>query len=544
MKVLLNSKANLAFVLIFTIVFGCNTIHKISGGNKIDDILGANNLTDLFKKPDPITTNFSDTKKDNILPNSFGNNKKFKRLSEQPRNENGGYMLQPGFYEIINKSYCLHAGTHGPSNGDGYLFAPLKGTKKDIIQAIIRSSSNKRNIPQATVQMLIWAVLAKTSFKNLSTELKIASTQLLTTKQLYELNGGALGLLPTSAIDKATESLPKPAKDAILLENKMRGLFEQGNSTYQDFERIAVIAGKAPNTKEYVSGAWSNHPNGYYVRYFPSSYKQTKVQVYVPQNKGTGYNNSNNIVSYASYKLDETIEYDGTNDVAVPANTGAQRLQQTNDPIDSGIDAGNSNTNTDGGTDANPNDKDKNSNCPEGGGGKIKTGGKVYALYKDKVLVCDYIGAGCSIAWFGNNPGAMRPSPTIQGTVPDKVIEGPNFKHNKKDVFAMFQTYQDGKNAIIASIKGSANYTILDKMKGYAPSTDGNDPTNYAEGIARKLGVPVTTKIKDLSDSQIKKMADAIEQREGYNDNSKGKSLSPDDPQLPSEIRDKYKNCK
>jgi hypothetical protein len=53
------------------------------------------------------------------------------------------------------------------------------------------------------------------------------------------------------------------------------------------------------------------------VRYFPQGYQRTTVQIYVPNNI-----NTTNLV------------YDAIGDIACPANTGAQRLAQTNEPID------------------------------------------------------------------------------------------------------------------------------------------------------------------------------------------------------------------
>ena len=60
---------------------------------------------------------------------------------------------------------------------------------------------------------------------------------------------------------------------------------------------------------------WSLHPDGYYIRYFPSGYSRTKVQIYVPESKGQ-------------------VIYDAVGTIACPANTGAQRLAQTNIPVD------------------------------------------------------------------------------------------------------------------------------------------------------------------------------------------------------------------
>ena len=63
-------------------------------------------------------------------------------------------------------------------------------------------------------------------------------------------------------------------------------------------------------------GIWTLHPDGYYVRYYPSGYSVTKTQIYVPKNSLNG----------------KEVVYDATDDIAVPANVGSQRLAQTNEP--------------------------------------------------------------------------------------------------------------------------------------------------------------------------------------------------------------------
>ena len=83
-------------------------------------------------------------------------------------------------------------------------------------------------------------------------------------------------------------------------------------------EKYAILAGMAPIRTDVPSGIWSKHPDGYYVRYIPSGYPITKVQIYVPKD----------------LLLDgKKLIYDATNDIACPANTGAQRLVQTNEPL-------------------------------------------------------------------------------------------------------------------------------------------------------------------------------------------------------------------
>lgn len=40
------------------------------------------------------------------------------------------FNLAPGYYRFVIESYCLQAGTYEPTQGGGYLLAPLKGNLK------------------------------------------------------------------------------------------------------------------------------------------------------------------------------------------------------------------------------------------------------------------------------------------------------------------------------------------------------------------------------------------------------------------------------
>ena len=63
----------------------------------------------------PITTSLEDAKwgapdRDNFTPREAK-----RSLMTLQRTPNGGFVLQPGYYEMHTQSYCLHAGTHGPA---------------------------------------------------------------------------------------------------------------------------------------------------------------------------------------------------------------------------------------------------------------------------------------------------------------------------------------------------------------------------------------------------------------------------------------------
>ena len=274
-------------------------------------------ISAILKKPDPITTSFKDAVVENSLPESFGNDKKYTPLYQLKQNEDGGFKLCPGYYEMTNKSYCLKAGTHGPSQGDGYMFAPVLGPKDNIITSILKVSAKHPEIAQRDVQVLLWAIIAKSKFKDMSGKLKLTAGLLLTAKEILEINGGAVGTLSDEALKREIVEMPKAVQAVMEAENKIRNLVATGVDRYEDYEQWAVLAGFAPvDRPDITRGKWSLHPDGYYVRYFPQGYQKTTVQIYVPNNVNTS-----------------DLFYNAIGDIACPANTGAQRLAQTNEPI-------------------------------------------------------------------------------------------------------------------------------------------------------------------------------------------------------------------
>ena len=94
-----------------------------------------------------------------------------------------------------------------------------------------------------------------------------------------------------------------------------------------------------------------------------------------------------------------------------------------------------------------------------------------------------------------NNPGNL------------KFVAQAEAKGKDAGGFAIFKTREDGIEAlesqlVIAATGKSKVYspdmTILQFFQKYAPAADKNNPKRYAEFVAGKLGVPVTTKIREL----------------------------------------------
>lgn len=272
-----------------------------------------NNKQLKLLQSDPITTNFDDCNKTEIMPVDFGADSVKKKLCDLTASYTSaqGFTLKPGFYTGTFKSFCLKAGTHGPGNGDGYLYAPLAGPKETIARTLIANWEQHPEIEQTKVQLLLWALIAKTNFSKLSPDLQLAAAKLLNKNDLSALSSSIMDYLSSEAMLKITNNLPEPAKTIVEIENKMRGLLYQANSSYDQIEQLAMLTGAAAPNTDFPRGIWGLHPDGYYIKYLPHSYTRTEVVIYVP-------------------KTIASVNYLPVGTVAVPASRGCQRLGQSN----------------------------------------------------------------------------------------------------------------------------------------------------------------------------------------------------------------------
>ena len=277
--------------------------------------LGRLGVPNLLGDRQPITTSLPDARWGDASKDGFTPREPMRSLMTLQRTPNGGFVLQPGYYQFHDQSYCLKAGTHGPGGGDGYLYAPPKGPAEDAVMSIVRNSVNHPEIQQHDIQLLLWAIIARAKFEDLSTELKAVAARLLTPRQLAALNRNALDV--AGSIANHLGGVPEPLRQIAQAEQQMRQMLTSGAS-FADMERVAVLSGAAPvgpGSQDIPSGRWSIHPDGYYVRYLPQSYSHTVVQIWVPQG------------SPAVGK-----EYDPATHIAVPGNTARQRLIQSGRP--------------------------------------------------------------------------------------------------------------------------------------------------------------------------------------------------------------------
>ena len=306
------------FVAVIALLFLFGSVNFVSAqlgglGRVTKKILAPSASTLLEGKP-PITTSLPDAiwgapDKDRFTPRES-----VRSLTTLQRTPNGGFILQPGYYRMQDQSYCLHAGTYGPGGGDGYLYAPPKGSAEDAVISVVRNSVQHPEIDQHSVQLLLWAIVARAKFEDLSTDLKFTASRLLTKNQLAMLNRSGLNIVPGPALDRAMGSVPGPVRQVMEAEAQLRQMLTTGAS-YSDMERVAVLSGNAPRgagSRDIPSGRWSLHPDGYYVRYIPSSYSSTRIEVWVPQGSSA-----------------VGREFDPATQIAVPGDTARQRLIQS-----------------------------------------------------------------------------------------------------------------------------------------------------------------------------------------------------------------------
>jgi hypothetical protein len=269
----------------------------------------------LLGDKQPITTSLSDAKWSDPSKDGFTPREATRSMLTLQRTPNGGFVLQPGSYEMQTQSYCLKAGTHGPGGGDGYIYAPPKGPAEDAVMTIVRNSVNRPEIPQQKIQQLLWAIIARAKFEDLQGDIKAVASQLLTPRQLASLNRSALDVLHGNALTDALGGVPEPLRQIAQAEAQLRQMLTTPGASFAEMERVAVLSGAAPlgpGSREIPSGRWSLHPDGYWVRYLPSGYSSTRVEIWVPQGSPS-----------------VGKEYDPAAHIAVPGNTARQRLIQS-----------------------------------------------------------------------------------------------------------------------------------------------------------------------------------------------------------------------
>jgi len=246
--------------------------------------IGVPGLESLTGDDEVISTSFADATTSIPFLDSYSPEQPFPLEALKPDKE-GAFDIWPGTFAFDARSYCLHAGTYGPSKGDGYLYAPLKGGKAGIIRTIATNSLNHPEVPQEDVQMLIWGIQSKTQFSKMPRNVQRAATKLLSPGEIRQIDGGTLGIIPQEKLNGLLSKFTEPVRRALRAQNSIREKLSVQNPVYDDLERVAVLTGEPPADERgpvIPSGRWSYHPGGYFISFKPHTYRSTYYEICWP----------------------------------------------------------------------------------------------------------------------------------------------------------------------------------------------------------------------------------------------------------------------
>lgn len=239
-------------------------------------------LDRLLHGESPISTTLKDARVE--VPFLDRMNVKFGSLGTL-RNESGSFTLKPGHWTADLQTFCFHAGTRGPqrTDGQGYLSGPVTGPDKAVFVDMLSKYGTLRDGDQHDMQLLIWGLLARTKIHNMEPRLQALAARVLTPAQIAAVESGALDVVPPALRDRAFNSLPVEVRRVAEAENRIRELLYRANTTYAELESVAVLQGPEPRgNREVPRQRWSIHPGGYLVRYHPTHYSRTTVEIAVP----------------------------------------------------------------------------------------------------------------------------------------------------------------------------------------------------------------------------------------------------------------------
>ena len=243
-------------------------------------------LEKILQAEPAITTSFEDAVFGIPFLDDF-NPTEFVPIDSLNQSPDGGLEFHPGVYQFDVQSFCLKTATFGPRGGssEGYLFAPIKGPRADIVSNVIARSFDHPEIDHKDIQLILWAIISYTKFSDMPRRKQLIAAKLLTPEELYELNGEAFGLIPEKLMGSALKKLHPDVRKTVIANTRLRRMLTKSRTRYEDLERVAVLTGESPQNEEenIPIGRWSLRPDGFFIRYFPYNYKRIRVEIYNPE---------------------------------------------------------------------------------------------------------------------------------------------------------------------------------------------------------------------------------------------------------------------
>ena len=191
--------------------------------------------------------------------------------------ETYNFELGPGYYRFKIQSYCLKAGTHGPTKGAGYLLAPLKGKRSDLVYNIVERSVDHPEIEQHDVQVLLWGIIYNEKFTDFPLDFQNRVRPLMTTAEIADMSLDIKSL--------PYDAMPDDVKDIAKYYSNLRQQLTDPNITYNQLENSTMLSGYLPDepfSKVVQNGNWAYVGNGFYMRDLPIEYPTSIIEIYRP----------------------------------------------------------------------------------------------------------------------------------------------------------------------------------------------------------------------------------------------------------------------
>ncbi|MFW5697979.1 MAG: hypothetical protein ACOCX1_05435, partial [Fimbriimonadaceae bacterium] len=196
----------------------------------------------------------------------------------------GVWELQPGHYVAEIESFCAKGYTYGPTEGMGYVYSAWRGSKVEFLRELLSRYNLNEDVSQLDMQLLIWAVLAKTEPSDMRGGARTALVQLMGDRGFELMARGAINHYANEAFADLLSEADDAMRPILRYQNQMRGLFADANATYEQFEQLAVLPPPSePPLSLVPADRWSIHPSGYAMRYKPSGYARTRLEIVVPR---------------------------------------------------------------------------------------------------------------------------------------------------------------------------------------------------------------------------------------------------------------------
>jgi hypothetical protein len=255
-------KKILFLLVLFLPVISQAQLEDLIKKTAVPDILEEKNITTSIEDAQPVTFWISDIGEyyDPIEPADYN------------------APLGPGYYRMVVQSYCLKAGTHGPTKGSGHLIAPIKGKLDNLVTNILTRSADHPEIAQRDIQLLLWSIIYGAKFTDLNPELQLRVKPLLTPAEIAELSVGIS--------DVPLDLLPDEVRSTAKFYKDLRGKLTDPSSNFEDIERMAVLSGDPPSNmlkKQIDPGNWAYIGDGFYMRMMPEGYQKSVLELYRPQ---------------------------------------------------------------------------------------------------------------------------------------------------------------------------------------------------------------------------------------------------------------------